>query len=299
MTKRNKTLNINCRFLTEADFPELHQTFLEAFSDYFVPFQLSEEQLKNHIRQNSVELERCVGAFFEDKMVGVTLNGFGLWDGKKTVYDAGTGVIPAFRNQGIGKAIFDFMTPIFQQNGFQQILLEVISQNKMAIRLYEKLGFKQTRRLLYFEQKTPFEFTPENKFEIREISAPDWELFESFLDGKPSWQNSLESIKRSIRKVILGAFFEEKCIGYGVVYQNSGIIAQIAIAKKFRREGVASMILGEMQKRLGENKNLRASNVDESFTDAVEFLRQCGFIETLSQLEMIKTLHPIESARAG
>src|SRR5262249_42894746 len=146
-----------------------------------------------------------------------------------------TGIIPAFRHQGVGTAIFDFMTPIFRQDGFEQILLEVISQNKNAIRLYEKLGFERTRRLLYFEQKAPVELKPDDKFEIREISAPDWELFESFLDGKTSWQNSLESIKRSLRKVVLGAFFEERCIGYGVVFQNSGIIAQIAVAQDFRR----------------------------------------------------------------
>jgi len=290
MTKGNKTLNINCRFLTEADFSKLHQTFLESFSDYFVPFQLSEEQLINHIRQNSVDVERCVGAFFEERMVGVTLNGFGTWNGKKTIYDAGTGVIPAFRNQGIGKAIFDFMTPIFQEAGFEQILLEVISHNETAVRLYRKLGFETTRRLLYFEQKTPFEFVTGNKIEIREISAPDWELFESFLDGKTSWQNSLEAIRKSLRKTILGAFFEEKCIGYGVLFQNSGIIAQIAVAREFRRSGAASMILHAMQNLVKENKHLRASNVDESLTGAVEFLRQRGFIETLSQLEMIKTL---------
>ena len=86
MTDGNKTLYIDCRYLTENDFSALHQTFLEAFSDYLVPFQLSEEQLINHIRQNSVDPEQR-GAFSEAKIVGVPLNGFGDRNGKKTVYD--------------------------------------------------------------------------------------------------------------------------------------------------------------------------------------------------------------------
>jgi ribosomal protein S18 acetylase RimI-like enzyme len=289
MTNGNKTLQIDCRFLSAADFPALHQTFLEAFSDYLIPFQLSEEQLRHHILQNSVDPEKCVGAFFENKMIGCTLNGFGIWNRRKTVYDAGTGVVPAFRNQGVGKAIFDFMMPELRAGGFKQILLEVIAENKNAVRLYEKLGFETTRRLIFFERKTPFEFKSKTAFEIREISLPDWHLFENFVDGSTSWQNSLESLKRSLRKIVLGAFDDEKCIGYGAAFLNSGIIPQIAVAKEHRKKGVASMILSELQKRL-ENKNLRASNVDENIPSAVEFLKRRGFTETLCQLEMIKTL---------
>lgn len=289
MTNGNKTLQIDCRFLSAADFSALHQTFLEAFSDYLVPFQLSEAQLENHIKQNSVILERSVGAFSKDKMIGVTLNGFGIWNGKQTVYDAGTGIVPAFRNRGIGKKMFDFMIPDLRKNGFEQILLEVISHNKNAVRLYQKLGFETTRRLIFFEQQKSFEIPAKNNFEIREILAPDWRLFESFADGKTSWQNSLEATQRTLqKKIFFGAFLGEKCIGYGIVSRGTAIISQIAVTRKFRRNGAASMILREMQTRL-EN-NLRASNVDEKIAGVVGFFKKCGFEEKLVQLEMIKVL---------
>src|SRR4051812_8364739 len=115
MTNGNKTLPIDCRFLSTAHFSALHRTFHEAFTDYPIPFQLSEEQLKNHIRQNSVDLEKSVGAFSGDRMIAFSLNGFGIWNDKNTVYDAGTGVIPDFRRQGVGTAIFDFMTPYLRE----------------------------------------------------------------------------------------------------------------------------------------------------------------------------------------
>ncbi len=289
MTNGNKTLNIDCRYLSKPDFPALHQTFHDAFSDYFVPFQLSEEQLENHIRQNSVDLVRSVGAFSNDQLVGFTLNGFGVWNGKQTVYDAGTGIIPAYRNRGIGKAMFDFMMSDLMKNGFEQILLEVITHNKTAVRLYQKLGFETTRRLIFFEQNNSFEFEPKINFDVREISAPDWQLFESFAGGKTSWQNSFAAISLTLpKRLVLGAFIDEKCIGYGIVSRGGAVISQLAVAKNYRRNGAGSLILREMQTRL--EKKLRVSNVDEKITSAVEFLKKLGFTETLVQLEMIKTL---------
>lgn len=291
MTKGNKTFQTICRYLTRADFTALHRTFLEAFADYFVPFQLSEQQLENHLLQNSVEPERSVGAFVEDRMIGFTLNGFGVWNDKKTVYDAGTGVVPAFRNKGVGKALFDFMTPRFQAKGYEQILLEVISHNENAVRLYEKLGFRQTRRLLYFERKAAFEPEPKGEFEIREIHAPDWDLFARFADGKTSWQNSPASVSRILpKRLVLGAFYDERCVGYGIVTRNLGMISQLAIAPPFRRRGAASSILSEMQQRIGEDKLLRAANVDENIASAVAFFQARGFSENFRQLEMIKNL---------
>lgn len=291
MTKGNKTFAIICRYLTRADFTRLHAAFLEAFSDYFVPFKLSEPQLENHILQNGVALEKSVGAFSGDKMVGFTLNGFGTWNDKKTVYDAGTGVVPEFRKQGVGKALFDFMTPDLTAEGFEQILLEVIAQNENAIKLYKKLGFQETRRLIYFEQKKTFEPKIERKFEIREIVAPDWDLFESFADGKTSWQNARDSVSRIFsRRLALGVFDEGKCVGYGIVAPKFGMISQLAVAHKFRRRGAASLILSEMRQRIAKDKNLCAANVDENIASAVDFLRRRGFAENFSQLEMIKVL---------
>lgn len=299
MPTGNKTFERICRYLTRADFPALHKAFLEAFSDYFVPFQFSERQMENHLLQNNVELEKSVGAFFGERLIGFTLNGFGSWNAKKTIYDAGTGVVPEFRRQGVGKALFDFMMPEFEAEGFEQILLEVIAQNKNAVRLYEKLGFRETRRLIYFERKAAFAPKIEQNFEIREIDAPDWELFESFADGKTSWQNSRASVSRIFsRRLALGAFDGEKCVGYGIVAPQFGMISQLAIARNYRRRGAASLILSEMQKRIGADKTLRAANVDENIASAVEFLRGRGFAENFSQLELIKNLQPTGSARA-
>src|SRR3982751_5092132 len=107
MDNGNKTTFHGCRFLGTEHIAALYCTFLEAFSDYVFPFALTESQFRNHIDVNAVDLERTAGCFDDGRLVGFSLNGFGEWHGKSTIYDAGTGVVPAFRRQGISREMFE------------------------------------------------------------------------------------------------------------------------------------------------------------------------------------------------
>jgi len=291
MTEGNKTLQINYRFLSTKDFTALHAAFHEAFADYIIPFKLSEAQFENHIAINAVDLNNSVGAFAGGNIVGFTLNGFGLWNGKSTVYDAGTGVIPEFRGKGVAARIFEFMTPALKQAGVEQILLEVITENEKAVRLYRKLGFRETRRLLLFEQQKSFDDVARSAAVVREIAAPDWKLLKTFWDGSTSWQNSVEAMQRGLaQKVVLGAFIGETAAGYAIIFPKSGYIAQIGVNKNYRRRGVATSLLSEMKRISNKDKPLHISNVDGNLQATVKFLKDRNFKQTLSQFEMIKTL---------
>ncbi|MHC2991556.1 acetyltransferase, partial [Pontibacter sp. HJ8] len=46
-------------FLHEQAIPELYNSFMEAFSDYFVPLQLSREQFDVKLKREGVELTFC------------------------------------------------------------------------------------------------------------------------------------------------------------------------------------------------------------------------------------------------
>jgi ribosomal protein S18 acetylase RimI-like enzyme len=291
MSDRNKTLNIDYRFLSNEDFLIVYRTLLDAFSDYIIPAKVTEIQFENLIAQNAVDFELSVGAFNQEKMVGYTLNGFGLWNGKKMAYDAGTGVIPGFRNKGIGTGIFDFLLPKLQRIGIEQMLLEVIEDNENAIKLYEKFGFKYSRELAFYEQTENCKLSSNKSIEIREIEKPDWNFLKKFRDGNPSWQFSSDSIERKLSsKIILGAFFDGKCVGYGIVFPTSGIVAQIAVDKNYRKKGIGSAILAKAIEKTDEGNFLKFSNVDFSLKEIIGFLEKLNFKHTLTQIEMIKTL---------
>ncbi|MFT3744410.1 MAG: GNAT family N-acetyltransferase [Pyrinomonadaceae bacterium] len=292
MDKGNETALMECRFLNEGYFHKLYAAFTEAFSDYVIPFALTEAQFRNHINLNAVDLERTVGVIDGDRVVGFTLNGFGDWQGRKTVYDAGTGVVPSERRRGVSESMFEMMLPRFRAAGIEQCLLEVITTNTGAIHLYEKLGFEKVRRLalLQCDRKITEPETPRPDIKIREISQPDWDGLSSFWNGIPSWQNSIDAVKRSkALKLIFGAFEQDKCVGYVVFSEKFGRIAQIAVSKEHRRRGIGTALLRAVQNGTADGFSMQVINIDTALGEAISFFIRRGFYERLNQHEMLKT----------
>ena len=102
---------INYRFLSSADSTSVFECFLAAFSDYEVEMRASREEFEQRLVRDGVQLEISAGAFDNGRMVGFYMNALGEWQGKQTAYDAGTGVIPDYRRQGIAEELFKFMVP--------------------------------------------------------------------------------------------------------------------------------------------------------------------------------------------
>lgn len=293
MDARNETYSQQCQFLDETYFLTLYKAFIAAFSDYVMPFELTEQQFRNHIVLNAVDLTSSVGMIEDEKLIGFTLNGFGMWHDVNTVYDAGTGVLPGFRRRGLSKAMFDIMTPIFKDRGIEQWLLEVITTNEKAIGLYKKLGFytSRTLSLLHCESELSFHADAPVDIELRDIHEPDWDLLKTFWDGEPSWQNSVDAWTRSrMNKRFIGAFHGEDCLGYIVFSTNFARLAQIAVDRNYRGLGIGSLLLKQMINENLEDGTPQVINIDCSMEEAMTFFKNRGFTTKLSQFEMIRTI---------
>jgi len=276
------------RLLTTADFHPLYECFLEAFSDYQVDMQMSEEQFRQRVVRDRVELESSAGAFDEDRMIGFYMNGRGVWEGKQTAYDAGTGVVPDYRRRGVAEELFDFMVPQLKERGITQYLLEVLTSNERAVALYRKIGFEEVRHLAVLRSKAMMKTSGDVEgVSIRRMEEPDWDVFCAYWDGKPSWQSSIDAVG-SVRdqREIVGAFVDEKCVGYGIVHQPSGLLMQMAVGSAFRRRGIGRKILAA----LSGNEILKINNVDEELKGTLAFFKACGFEVVLRQFEMMRTL---------
>lgn len=283
----------DCRFLSEDHFSQLYEAFIEAFSDYVIPFALTQEQFRNHIILNAVDLERTIGCFDGDRIVGFSLNGFGHWDGQLTAYDAGTGVVPHRRRRGLGDAMFDILLRRFASDGIEQFLLEVVTTNTAAVDLYRKLDFRPARDLALLQCDGQLNTAAPRPagIEIRELSEPDWGHLSSFWDGKPSWQNSIEAIGRSRRmKRVRGAFLGQTCVGYVVFSSSFGRLAQIAVHKDHRDRGIGSALLREMQAHKADGFSMQVINVDTSLEAANRFFLNRGFYKRLTQHEMVRAI---------
>jgi ribosomal protein S18 acetylase RimI-like enzyme len=301
MDNVNETALQPCEFLDQSHFSHLYEAFVEAFSDYVVPFALTETQFRNHIILNAVDLDRTVGCFDGDKLVGFSLNGFGDWNGVPTAYDAGTGVLPGYRRRGLSERMFEKMLSRFAAEGIRQFLLEVVTSNEAAINLYEKLGFETVRELalLQCDGRIMSEGRPPTPgLEIRRIGEPDWDLLTSFWEARPSWQNSVDAVKRSRRvKSIIGAFSDDRCVGYIIFSSTFGRVAQLAVDKAHRGVGIGAALVQAMQSGTAEGFSMQVINIDKSNAEAMAFFQRLGFYERLSQFEMVMPVSVNEPGR--
>jgi ribosomal protein S18 acetylase RimI-like enzyme len=278
---------ISCRLLSSSDSDSLYECFLAAFSDYEVDMQMSRQQFEQRLVRDGVQLEISAGAFDKSSMIGFYMNAPGEWQGKHTAYDAGTGVVPGYRHQGVGRKLFDFIVPRLEEVSVSQCLLEVLSSNEPAVSLYRKLGFIETRRLAVFRSNGPVKQVGDSEHvAIRRVEHAEWELFRSFWDGYPSWQNSIEAAERvANERTVVCAYVHDKCVGYGVVFQPGASLMQLAVAPAYRRKGIGSRILSALN-----TEALKVNNIDEELKGTLAFYEANGYKLVLEQFEMVKPL---------
>ena len=280
---------INFRFLSSADSTSLYECFLAAFSDYEVDMRVSREEFEQRIVRYGVQLQLSIGAFNSGRMVGFYMNALGEWQGKQTAYDAGTGVIPDYRRQGIAEQLFKFMAPFLKEASAEQYLLEVLTENQRAVALYRKLGFAEIRRFAIFRRGDPLPARTDHS--IRRVDRPEWELFKTFWDGHPSWQNSIDDDERiGNETVIVCAYVGEKCVGYGIAFAPWASLMQLAVAPAHRRQGIGSRMLSVLQHEVSATKSLKVNNIDEELKGTLAFYEANGFEMVLEQYEMVKKL---------
>jgi len=164
---------MDIQFLDKTEFSVVHQAFIEAFSDYIIPMRPIEAQLREMFTRRGADMAISAGAFVNSKLVGFTINAMDSYQNVRTVYDTGSGVVPEYRRRGISDAIFRFMLPALKDTGAVQYLLEVFEENIPAVRLYEKIGFRMSRKFAAFRGVVRIERRTDSSFEIRE-TVPDW-----------------------------------------------------------------------------------------------------------------------------
>jgi ribosomal protein S18 acetylase RimI-like enzyme len=264
------------RFLRGDDVDALVAAFNDAFSDYVVPFHLTAPQLREMCTRRGVVLELSPAAFDGDRIAAFTLNALGSWNGVPSAYDSGTGVVPSQRRHGLARQLLEASFPALRERGAEQMILEVLEPNARAAALYRSLGFEVTRELDCWRYSGGGGLDGE----AREISIDDVPI--EYADVAPSWQNSIECLRRSgddIRVIAVDG-------GYVIVHAATGDLAQLAVAPARRRRGVGTRLLRHAAAVAG--KSLRILNVDARSDAVRNFLGNAGAERFITQLEMAR-----------
>jgi ribosomal protein S18 acetylase RimI-like enzyme len=260
--------------MLSADLETIHTAFLDAFSDYIVPLAPSREQLGEMLTRRGYLAEASAGVFEDGRLVAFTLNGVdGEWG-----YDSGTGVVQSHRRRGLARRVMEESFELLRSRGCTNYVLEVLEANAPAVALYRELGFVERRRLQCWSFAPTREVPPAS--EGAGVEESWWEV-------QPSWQNSTASLRRAHdRSVVIG---DEH--GYAVVFPSNGDLAQLAVRRERRREGIGTRLLEQAAAIAG--KPLRILNVDARDEGIARFLERAGAVRTVRQLELVRELRPV------
>ena len=273
--------------LENRTFEEIAETFNLAFSDYFFPIKLNDEQLKTKFSSEGGKLDLSVGVFENEKLVAFILHFEDLINGKKVIYNGGTGVIPEFRGNHLTAKMYEFILSKLKNEKTDKMALEVLTQNLAALKTYQNQGFKITRELNCFKGKIN-NFTPnklDETFEIKKLTELNWDLLQTFWDFEPTWQNSVSTMNYLEKEnICMGMEKENKLIGYLIYNPTIKRIHQIAVHQNFRNIGVGSHLLNFISKI--EDGDLTIINVDSRMKNGNNFLEKRGFVNYTNQYEM-------------
>lgn len=278
--------------LAKTNFDTLFKAFDQAFADYEV--QQDKSQLQAMLKRRGFDPFLSFGAFSEGVIVSFTCNGIGDFRGVRTAYDTGTGTLKEYRGRGLVSRIFEYAIPHLRAAGIRQYLLEVLQHNTGALSVYTRFGFEVTREFNYFVQQNS---AVRNELKtigfpylIRSVNVHDYGSVSGFWDFEPSWQNSLESIGRTPEDFIcLGVFTGGSLVGYCVFAPSSGDVTQLAVDKRYRRKGIASLLFREMLE-LNKYESVKVINTDISCTSIAGFLKAKNIGVSGKQFEMVRKI---------
>ncbi len=256
------------------------------FVDYLVPIRSSRNFFTDFLKSVGGDLANVLVALDGNRIVGYATP---VHDGKEG-WVGGIGVMPGYRGKGIGSRLMAETEGLLSGAGAETVFLEVIEGNMRAQKLYEKLGYKASRKLICAEGR-PSRFVGYGELPVR--SSLDQVLpihVLSYADA--CWQRRKRSaIIQSAKDAEIyrsdGGFVMVRAV------ETNGFIPFLGVNPAGRRHGVGTSLARFALTRLHELGAFKASvfNIEENPAN-LRMVDMFDFKVTMKQIEMRKPLHP-------
>lgn len=281
-------MSIDYRTLENYSHEEMHKCLQECFADYQLDMSyLTLEAMIFRQKLGRVNLNYSVGAFDQEKMIALLIVAVDEFNGEKTAFDAGTGVVKKYRGKGIAGAMFKFSIARLKEENISQFMLEVLQENEPAIKAYKKEGFEIRREFdCYDLKKGNFQngLNIISGIEIKKMSLNELEENWGSLKMEQSWEQAFNGIKLNFDSLIVdGAFQENQCVGF-IVYVPQ-LCWLIAITAK--NESVCKLLITHLNGKINPIRPFISWNNIEPGYKLAETMEKMGFELFVKQYEMI------------
>jgi len=206
-------------------------------------------------------------------------------DGRIVIYNALTGVVPAYRNNNLTEKLYKFALEIIKPIEPHHLVLEVIEGNYPAIKAYGRVGYDTSRCLKAFKGPVP---ETDGRFDIIELTQPDWDYLQTFWDCRPSWQNDTPTLLKPNTGQTFGVMYNHNIVGYICYNPHLKRIVQMAVKHGFRGRGIGRALIAHLWQF---EKELSIINIDTKADGVISFFESIGWANFLNLYEMVM---PIE-----
>jgi len=274
--------------LGAVDIGTIHAAFIDAFSEYEVKIDMPVEKLREMLLVRDYEPSSSLGCFEGSRLVGFVLTGCRTIDGKRCGYDTGTGVIKEYQNRHVGSMLMEGLVDSIKKNEMGRYQLEVLENNIAARRLYEKYGFRVSRKLRCYEYFCDNDAEPIAFDETQDIDSLDAVNLEEYVSFIPTWQNALKSFLNNRDMYYFAGYeLDRHLVGYGIIHRERADMLQIGMASSYRGLGLEKKIIERMARSIGRNKVTILNVEDGSYMQTM--FDKLGCKNFVNQYEMIYT----------
>ncbi|AYA76316.1 GNAT family N-acetyltransferase [Bacillus sp. Y1] len=180
--------------LKDCEISEAVEAWNIGFEGYYFDLTMTTEKFMARMASEGLSDELSVVAFWNDKPVGLIVNGIREFQGELIGWNGGTAVNKDYRSKGIGRRMLEATLDILEENNVKVSTLEAISENKGAIALYQSLGYDIIDHLECLEKKEgQIPAVSSNVFQIKRVSPEEVGNL-SFYQGKNPWQTHWQSV---------------------------------------------------------------------------------------------------------
>lgn len=180
--------------LKDCEISEAVEAWNIGFEGYYFDLSMTAEKFMARMASEGLSDELSVVAFWDDKPVGLIVNGIREFHGELIGWNGGTAVHKDYRSKGIGRRMLEATLDILEENNVNVSTLEAISENKSAIALYQSLGYDIIDHLECLEKKDgQIPVVSSNVFQLKRVSIEKVGNL-SFYQGKNPWQTHWQSV---------------------------------------------------------------------------------------------------------
>lgn len=283
---------ITVKRLTSCKIEEAITAWNRGFEGYFVQMEMTPEMFFSRLVNEGLSLNHSLVGFDVDEPIAIVLNGIRIIDGKKTVWNGGTGVAPEYRGKGVSSLLMEETLKVYTEVGIEVATLEAIKNNEKAIRLYQKAGYEITDMLVYLIG------TPEIKPHAGIISSqtirPEQLAKLPIYKENVPWQCQWQSSKTGEAKVYYDG--KKERIGYALykrLWNEKGELEKVFLYQFQLRKEISKKLVDSIFADIADNEmtpvNFMTINASMQ-NPTTQYLLENGFTISTEQVQMLRKM---------